>query len=197
MDSDDGADLRYMINRIKIVVLKRIKNLRIQTDQLIRQSKSLGTKTYTIPPRVSDEDVQRIERMFDKVVANNANDHQARTNQLLILFVALCVDPQIRLHLCESPPHRENDVARQLEAEKPVDQEKQMMVDQDRLTEVSNKIKTASLNMFMRHDVRGLLQQLLDRTFPHPVFVAKCVNAYISYTPAITPLMCRQVSLNH
>jgi hypothetical protein len=168
-----GTDLRALVARIKTHVCGMANELRIdqQRTALANEQQKRLAASFTQKPIV-DDDLQCLNHLFDKLcgLEVNANDDKARIAQLACVFSILTTDIDIRRQLVGTDAGGNND-------------------DDDR--KAANLIDRSALTLFLQHDARQLMTSYRDGNMTALDYVDRCVTAYLSYLPTLTPRVAR------
>jgi hypothetical protein len=168
-----GTDLRALVARIKTHVCGMANELRIdqQRTAFVNEQQKRLAASFTQKPIV-DDDLQCLNHLFDKLcgLEVNANDDKARIAQLACVFSILTTDIDIRRQLVGSDNNNNND-------------------DDDRKS--ANLIDKHALTLFLQHDARQLMTSYRDGNMTALDYVDRCVTAYLSYLPTLTPRVAR------
>lgn len=164
-----GTDLRALTERIKAHVCGMADELRIEQQRTAlanEQQKKLAL-SFTQKP-ISDDDLQCLSHLFDKLCGLEvaANDDKARIAQLACVFSILTIDIDIRRQLV-----RADDTADDRKA--------------------ANLIDKTALTLFLQHDARQLMTSYRDGNITALDYVDRCITAYLSYLPTLTPRVAR------
>lgn len=163
-----GTDLRALVTRIKAHVCGMANELRIEQQRtaLANEQQKRLTASFTQKPIV-DDDLQCLQHLFDKMcgLETNANDDKARIAQLACVFSILTTDIDIRRQLVGGDDSDDRKSA--------------------------NSIDRNALTLFLQHDARQLMTSYRDGNMTAIDYVDRCVTAYMSYLPTLTPRVAR------
>jgi hypothetical protein len=168
-----GTDLRALVARIKTHVCGMANELHVdqQRTALANEQQKRLAASFTQKPIV-DDDLQCLNHLFDKLcgLEVNANDDKARIAQLACVFSILTTDIDIRRQLVGSDANDNNN-------------------NDDRKS--ANLIDRSALTLFLQHDARQLMTSYRDGNMTALDYVDRCVTAYLSYLPTLTPRVAR------
>lgn len=167
-----GTDLRALVGRIKLHVCGMANELRVQQQRtaLANEQHKKFASSFT-QKTIGDDDLQCLEHLFDQLcgLGVSANDDKARIAQLACVFSILTTDIDIRRLLVQ--PSNAPDGADGVEADR----------------KAANLIDKSALTMFLQHDACALMTSYRDGNMTALEYVDRCVTAYISYMPTLTP----------
>jgi hypothetical protein len=206
LDSEDGTDLRAVVDSIRVLVVHTAREHRKFTRNVERLGRerrgALTAMSNFKQTRLSETEERCIVDGFDDALRDNANDDKARIQQLAILFFGLTTNYHVRHNLTAHPQHVDTAVAQsttqsiRVVSEPPRQSASKARRVAAELAEKAKKradqIDRSALTLFMRNDAKHLAQHLLDRTISTREYVERCANLYLGYKPAITPDLVRQ-----
>lgn len=174
-----GTDLRALVGRIKVHVCGMANELRVQQQRtaLANEQHKKFASSFT-QKTIGDDDLQCLEHLFDQLcgLGVSANDDKARIAQLACVFSIITTDIDIR-RLLVQPSNASDGTS----TNDPVEADRK----------AANLIDKSALTMFLQHDACALMTSYRDGNMTALEYVDRCVTAYISYMPTLTPRIAR------